>query len=94
MQQIGLSRNQKTRMDSIFDANKQAILTSYKAFQKAQSKLDAVNKNPTADKATVFSAIDAVNTARSDLQKATSAMLLQIRGEMSPDQIVKLTKIP
>jgi hypothetical protein len=93
VQQIGLSKSQQTRMDSIFNASKPAILASYKAFQKAQSKLDAVNKNPTAEKATVFAAIDAVNAARGDLQKATSAMLLQIRDEMSTDQITKLEKI-
>ncbi len=80
-------------MDSIFDANKPAILSSYKAFLKAQSNLAAVNKDPNADKATVFAGIDAVNNARSDLQKATSAMLIQIRKEMDPDQIGKLEKI-
>jgi Spy/CpxP family protein refolding chaperone len=93
MQQIGLSRDQQRKMDSIFDANKPAILASYKTFLKAQSNLNAVNKDTNADKATVFSAIDAVNNARSDLQKATSAMLMLIRGEMNPDQIAKLEKV-
>ena len=81
------------RMDSIFDANKPAILTSYKVFLKAQSNLTALNKDTKADKSTVFAAIDAVNNARSDLQKATSAMLMQIRGEMNADQIGKLEKV-
>jgi len=93
VQQIGLSRDQQRRMDSIFDANKPAILASYKVFLKAQSTLTAVNKDTKADKNTVFAAIDAVNNARSDLQKATSAMLLQIRGEMTEDQIAKLEKV-
>lgn len=93
MQQIGLSRDQQRRMDSIFDANKPAILASYKTFLKAQSNMNAVNKNTSADRGTVFAAIDAVNNARSDLQKATSAMLMQIRSEMKADQISKLEKI-
>ena len=93
VQQIGLSRDQQRRMDTIFDANKPAILTSYKVFLKAQSNLTTVNKDTKADKATVFAAIDAVNSARSDLQKATSAMLMQIRGEMTTDQIAKLEKV-
>lgn len=93
MQQIGLSKDQQIKMDSIFDANKPAILASYKVFLKAQSSLNAVNKDTKADKATVFAAIDAVNNARSDLQKATSAMLMQIRSEMNPDQIAKLEKM-
>lgn len=93
MKQIGLSQDQKKRMDSVFDASKPAILASYKAFLKAQDNLTAVNKNTSADKATVFAAIDAVNSARSDLQKTTSAMLLEIRKEMDANQIKKLEKL-
>jgi Spy/CpxP family protein refolding chaperone len=94
VQAIGLRHEQQRRMDSIFDANKPAILENYKTFLKAQAELTAVNKDPQADKAKVFAAIDAVNEARSSLQKATSAMLLQIRKEMEPDQITKLENVP
>lgn len=92
-QAIGLRREQQRRMDAIFDAHKPAILDSYKGFLKAQNNLASVNKDPQANKDRLFSAIDAVNQARASLQKATSAMLLQIRGEMAPDQINKLEKI-
>lgn len=91
--QIGLRRDQQKKMDSIFDANKPAILASYKVFLKAQAHLTVVNKDAKADKTTVFAAIDALNNARSSLQKATYAMLLQIRKEMDADQITKLEKI-
>jgi|HubBroStandDraft_6_1064221.scaffolds.fasta_scaffold10049_4 Spy/CpxP family protein refolding chaperone len=94
VQSIGLRREQQKRMDTIFDANKPAILDSYKTFLKAQANLAAVNKDPQADKTKVFAAIDAVNEARSSLQKATSAMLLQIRQEMDPTQITKLENVP
>lgn len=93
VQALGLRREQTRRMDAIFDANKPAILDSYKTFLKAQSNLTAVNKDPQASKNQVFTAIDAVNQARSSLQKTTSAMLLQIRHEMDADQINKLEKI-
>jgi hypothetical protein len=93
VQAVGLRREQTKRMDTIFDANKPAILDSYKTFLKAQSNLAAVNKDPQASKDQVFAAIDAVNQARSSLQKSTSAMLLQIRHEMDPDQVKKLEEI-
>jgi len=93
IQSIGLRHEQQKRMDAIFDANKPAILDSYKAFLNAQANLAAVNKDPHAGKDQVFSAIDAVNQARSSLQKATSAMLLQIRKEMDPDQVNKVETI-
>lgn len=91
--QIRLRREQQKRMDAIFDAQKPAILESYKTFLKAQANLTAINKDPHADKDQVFAAIDAVNQARSSLQKATSAMLLQIRRQMDPDQVNMLEKI-
>lgn len=93
IQQIGLRREQQKRMDAIFNTNKPAILDSYKVFLKAQANLATVNKDPRADKDQVFAAIDSVNQARSSLQKATSAMLIQIRQEMDPDQVNKLEKI-
>src|SRR5215469_8185011 len=93
IQTIGLRREQQRRMDAIFDSNKPAILDTYKGFLKAQTNLAAVNKDPQASKETLFSAIDAVNQARASLQKATSAMLLQIRKEMDPDQVNKLESI-
>jgi hypothetical protein len=93
VQAIGLRREQQKRMDAIFDRNKPAILDSYKVFLKAQTDLTAANKDPQASKDRLFSAIDAVNQARASLQKATSAMLLQIKQEMDPEQVNKLETI-
>ncbi len=90
---IGLRAAQQQKMDAIFNANKPAILASYKSFLSAQKTLDELNKNPGTDKTRLFSAIDAVNQARASLQKATSQMLLEIRAEMAPDQITKLEKL-
>lgn len=93
VQTIGLRKEQQKKMDEIFNSNKPAILTSYKAFLSDQSKLDTLNKDPNVDKASLFAAIDAVSQARASLQKATSQMLLQIRQEMDTDQIEKLEKL-
>lgn len=90
---IGLRAAQQQKMDVIFNANKPAILASYKSFLSAQKTLDELDKDSSTDKARLFSAIDAVNQARASLQKATSQMLLEIRAEMGPDQIVKLEKL-
>ena len=90
---IGITHDQQKKMDGIFDANRSTIVSSYKAYLKAQEHLDALNKSANPDQSQVFSAIDSVNQARSDMQKAASAMLLQIRKEMSADQIDKLSKL-
>lgn len=91
---IGITRDQQRRMDTIFDANKSAIVSSYKLFLKEQAHLDSINKDHNADQAATFAAIDAVNNARAALQKAYAQTLLAIRHEMSADQIDRLEKLP
>ena len=91
---IGITHDQQHKMDGIFDSNKSAILSSYKTFLKEQSHLESINKDTHADQAATFAAIDAVNNARAALQKATAQMLLEIRRQMSQDQIDKLEKLP
>lgn len=93
VQAVGLTRDQQKKMDEIFSENKPAILASYKTFLREQSKLEAINKDIHVDQARLFAAIDAVNQARSSLQKATSQMLLQIRQQMNSEQITKLRKL-
>jgi len=87
---IGLSTNQQKKMDVIFDANKGAIVATYKTFLAEQAKLDAISKQSQVDQSKMFAAIDAVSQARVALQKANTQMLLQIREQMNADQIAKL----
>jgi Spy/CpxP family protein refolding chaperone len=91
---IGLTNDQQRRMDTIFNANKPAILATYQTYLKEQAKLNALSHNPQATQADTFAAIDAVAQARTALQKATAQVYLQIRQQMSPDQIEKLGKLP
>jgi Spy/CpxP family protein refolding chaperone len=93
VQAVGIRKAQQKQMDAAFNANKPAILASYKAFLSEQAKLDKISKDPNVDQARLFAAIDAVNQARASLQKATSQMLLQIRQQMDPGQIAKLEKL-
>jgi Spy/CpxP family protein refolding chaperone len=93
VQTIGISHDQQKKMDSIFHANKGAILATYKTFLSEKAKLDAMSKQSNVDQAKMFAQIDAVSQARAALQKANTQMLLQIRQQMEPEQIVKLEKL-
>jgi len=93
VQAVGIGKVQQKQMDATFSANKPAILNSYKTFLSEQAKLNALSKDPNADKERLFAAIDAVNQARAALQKATTQMQLQIRQQMNPEQIQKLEKL-
>ncbi len=90
---VGLSSEQKTKMDAVFDANKPAILAAYRNLLAEQSELAAVSKDPHADKAQVFAAIDAVNQARAALEKTTAQIYLDLRKQMSPEQIERVEKM-
>ncbi|WP_420238953.1 hypothetical protein ACOBR2_04985 [Telmatobacter bradus] len=90
---VGLSSDQKRHMDAIFAQNRSAIVSSYQNLLKEQAKLSALNKNPLADQTSTFAAIDAVNQARASLQKTVAQVYMQIKQQMSSDQIEKLTKL-
>lgn len=90
---VGLSSQQKKQMDAIFDASKPAILAAYRELQKQQTRLETISKDPKADKSQTFAAIDAVNQARAALEKTVAQMYLQIRQQMTPDQVEKVEKL-
>ena len=89
---LGLRKDQQKKMDSVFDANKGAILDSYKALQKQESNLEATTRESKLDEEKIFAAIDAVNQARSCLEKANAHMLLMVRQEMDADQLSRMEK--
>ncbi len=91
---LGLSATQQKKMDGIFDANKPAILASYKSLENEKAKLAVMTKQTQVDQSQVFTQIDAVSKARTELQKATTQMLLEIRQQMDPAQVTKLDKLP
>jgi len=89
---LGLRKEQQKKMDSVFDANKGAILDSYKALQQQESNLEATSREAKLDEGRIFAAIDAVNQARSALEKANAHMLLMVRQEMDADQLARMEK--
>lgn len=89
-QSVGLRKDQRKKMDSIFDSNKHALLESYQTLQREENKLANISKQSQPDKAQLFAAIDSVNQARASLEKVTTQMLLQIRQQMDPDQLTRI----
>lgn len=90
---IGLRKDQQKRMDSIFKANKQALIENYKALQREQDKLSSLSQGQQLDKTRMFASIDAVSQARAALEKANTQMILQLREELDAEQIQKLERL-
>ncbi len=90
---IGLRKDQQKSMDTIFNANKAAIVASYKTLLTEQARLDALTRQSQVDKNQTFASIDAVSQARASLEKANAQMLLQIRQQLDTEQLTRLQNL-
>jgi Spy/CpxP family protein refolding chaperone len=89
---LKLRPDQQTRMDSIFEQNRGALLNRFQGVQQAQAQLETLSRSPSPDEAALFAQIDRVAQARAELEKANTHYLLQLRKEMDADQIQRLEK--
>jgi Spy/CpxP family protein refolding chaperone len=89
---LKLRPDQQARMDVIFDQNRNVLVSRLEGVQQAEAQMEEISRSPLPDEAALFTQIDRVAQARSELEKATTHMLLQIRKEMDADQIKRLEK--
>jgi Spy/CpxP family protein refolding chaperone len=89
-QDIGLRGDQKKKMDSIFKDNKGTLVNLYKDLEKQEDGLERLTTGSHLDEEKIFSQIDKVTQARAALEKANAHMLLQIRNQMSEQQVARL----
>ena len=90
---VGLNTLQQQRMDDVFSANRDNLMTLYKNLQHEESQLKKMTRSQTLDENKIFQQIDRVTMARGDLSKAYAHMELQIRKEMTPEQTAKLDEM-
>jgi len=87
---LGLNGDQQKRMDHVFSQNRDLLQQRYDAFVKQQAKLDAMKRNSQASESDLFTEIQRTAQARAELEQAYTHMQLQIKGELTPDQVNKL----
>lgn len=87
---LQLRPEQQRQMDATFEANRASLLRHYEELQGEQTRMGGLVHSKTLDEGALFSQIDRVAQARADLEKAMTHLLLQIRGEMDPEQITRL----
>ncbi|AFL86947.1 hypothetical protein Terro_0608 [Terriglobus roseus DSM 18391] len=90
---LGINGDQQKRMDGIFQQNRETLQQRYDAFTKAQSKLESLKRSGNVSETELFSEIERTSQARAELEQAYTHMQLQLRGEMTPDQIGALEEI-
>ena len=87
---VGLDRIQQHRMDDVFKVNKTPLIRSYKALQHEESVLEKLSRSKNPDEIQIDQQIDRVVQARGELEKANAHLLLEIRKEMTQDQLDRL----
>jgi Spy/CpxP family protein refolding chaperone len=87
---LHLRPEQQKRMDGLFDENRTNLVGRYEALQQEESKMEALSHGQTLDETALFGQIDRVAQARAELEKAKTHLMLQVRKEMTADQIERL----
>jgi Spy/CpxP family protein refolding chaperone len=89
---LHLRPEQQKKMDDIFDQNRVALLRTYEGLQEEEHRMQALVNVPVPDENTLFAQIDRMAQARAALEKANTHLMLQLRAEMTPDQIARLNQ--
>ncbi len=87
---LGLSNDQKKKMDGIFKVSRGTLVNLYNDLQKQEDGLEHLTTGSHLDEEKIFAQIDKVTQARAALEKANAHMLLQIRNQMSDEQVARL----
>ena len=92
-QQIGITDDQKKKMDDIFQQHKLQLIDLKAAVEKQEAIMEPLIQADQPDEAKILSQIDAIAQARAELEKANARMLLSIRTMLTPDQWKKLRAV-
>ena len=92
-QQIGLTDDQKAKMDDIFQQHRLQLIDLNATLQKDEVILHPLLQADQLDETRILSQIDAIAQARAELEKANARMLFGIRKVLTPDQWKKLQTV-
>ncbi len=87
---VGLTGDQQRRMDGVFAENRGALVSGLDNLRRAEARLSAVSATDHPSEGALNAEIQSVAQARADLEKANTHMVLQIRNEMTAEQLNKL----
>ncbi len=86
--EVGLSPDQCTRIDTIFQTAIPSLRQTKQELDRQETELSKLIE-ANADEATVMRQVDRVETTRAALNKTRTAMLLHMRQVLTPDQRVR-----
>ena len=89
-QAIGLTDDQKKKMDDIFQQHRLNLIDLHANLEKAEVQMGPLIEADQPNEAQVLAQIDKVAQARAELEKADARMLFDVRKTLTADQWQKL----
>ena len=90
IQRLGLTDDQKARLERAFENHRQTLVTSTGLLEKEETQLARLLEAETIDRSAVFTQIDRVTQARGEVERANSAMTLEMREQLTRAQWMQL----
>jgi Spy/CpxP family protein refolding chaperone len=90
-QELGLTPEQSTRLEEIFQKTQPTLRLRMQALDQAEKQFDLLVE--TGDDASVLDHVEIVETARAELNKTRTMMLLRMRRSLTADQWAKFTAL-
>jgi Spy/CpxP family protein refolding chaperone len=89
--ELGLTADQSTKIEAIFQRTLPALRQQKEALDRAEADFNQMVE--ASDDAQVMAQVGVVEAARSELNKARTMMLLRMRRVLTPDQRVKFVML-
>ena len=90
---VGLSDDQVTRMEKIFQDYRLKLIDQHAALQKEEVSMEPLIESDNPDEAKITAQIDRIAAARAALEKSNALMMLGIRKVMTAEQWKKLQEV-
>ena len=90
VQRLGITDDQKTKIERAFESHRQRIVSNTALLEKEEAQLARLLEAEPLDRNAVFSQIDRVAQARSEMERANSAMTFEMRETLTRAQWMQL----
>lgn len=87
---LHLRPDQQSRMNKVFAENRDAFFARYDDLKQRENELEALTRTTPISEPAIFAGIDKVASARATLEKANAHMQLQLRMQLTQDQVKML----
>jgi Spy/CpxP family protein refolding chaperone len=89
--ELGLTTEQRTHLEEIFQKTLPTLRLKMKTLDEAQAQFDRLVEK--ADDATVMAQVTVLEAARAEVSKSRTMMLLRMRRSLTTDQWAKFTAL-